>query len=268
MTAWWAACVLALVSLTTASYKKGAAVSKTNYQCGDTDAFTNIAWWYDWKQTPWYHTKIGHCTNSITRPGRVPMVWGWRKNIDHPLYFHNDTSKYVLGFNEPNHMHQSNLTPAEAATAWKVIEARADKQNQLLVGPAAIRCSSSHCLMDGVQWYREFFQHCKGCRVDYIATHAYWCSADTTLNFLKELWDNFKKPIWLTEFACPSNNVDHVLSYMKEILPRLERADYVARYSWYASRVAGTGAAKSQDSLLELTSARLSTLGKYYNNFM
>ncbi len=74
------------------------------------------------------------------------------------------------------------VCPSEAAEAWKVIQARADRQHQLLVGPAAIRCHSDHCTMDGVQWYHEFFQHCKGCRVDYIATHGYWCTADTTIS--------------------------------------------------------------------------------------
>ena len=171
--------------------------------------------------SPWEHHK-NHCPNQ-TKSGYVPMIWGWRPHVDTPIYIIKQ-AQYVLGFNEPNFSQQSNILPKNAATHWKTIESKAT--GKVLVSPAIAPCT--HCNMSPFQWLDEFFQHCHGCRVDHIATHAYWCHADQTMHYLKQLWDRYHKPIWLTEFACPkSQSVNTQLHYMKEILPRLEAASYI-----------------------------------------
>ncbi|KAK7110279.1 hypothetical protein V1264_014179 [Littorina saxatilis] len=251
------------------SQKKGFAMSNYNYRCQDIDAIHNVVWWYDWKQTPSEHHKA-NCTNTLNERNRVPMVWGWRHKTDYPMWFRNDTSRYVLGFNEPNHRGQSNLTPQEAAVAWRELQARADRQNQLLVSPAAIKCTSGSdkCMMPGVQWFTEFFQACHGCRVDYLATHMYTCDIDHVMDFLHELYTRFHRKIWLTEVACPTHSYSHALAYMKDLLAKLEAADHVYRYSWYSSRVRGGGAATHEDSLMHTSDSTFTTLGSYYFNFM
>merc|ERR1711892_120541 len=43
--------------------------------------------------------------------------------------------------------------------------------------------------------------------------------------------------IWLTEFAkCCTRNEAEVKTFMKAIIPRLEAAEYVYRYSWFITR--------------------------------
>ncbi|XP_076461547.1 uncharacterized protein LOC143294033 [Babylonia areolata] len=261
----------ALMTCTTAgSSKKGVAFSSYNYHCDDLNVLNNIVWWYDWNQTPYYHHKVGNCSGPMNQRHRVPMVWGWRHGVDYPLWFHNDTSRYVLGFNEPNHRGQSNLTPQEAAEAWKVVQARADRQKQLLVSPSAIKCTSgsSNCMMSGVQWFTEFFHACSGCRVDHVATHYYTCEVGRVLDYLEELHQRFQRPVWLTEVACPTHSYSQALIFMQELLPRLENTPYVYRYAWYASRVRGGGAATHEDSLMHTHSSTFTTLGSYYHNFM
>nr|KAG5699040.1 hypothetical protein BaRGS_025434 [Batillaria attramentaria] len=88
------------------------------------------------------------------------------------------------------------------------------------------------------------------------------------MDFLHELYTRFHKKIWLTEVACPTHSYSHALAFMQELLPRLEAADHVFRYAWYASRVRGGGAAQHEDSLMHTNTASLTTLGAYYNNFM
>jgi hypothetical protein len=57
------------------------------------------------------------------------------------------------------------------------------------------------------------------------------------MDYLQQIWNRYKKPIWLTEFACPQDkSADDQLQFMKAILPRLESASYVFRYSWFVSR--------------------------------
>ena len=57
------------------------------------------------------------------------------------------------------------------------------------------------------------------------------------------------------------------LNYMKAVLPRLEAASYVAKYSWFATRFRGDGWVPSEASLLEQGSSTLTELGRYYMSF-
>eukprot|EP00931_Biecheleriopsis_adriatica_P114676 TRINITY_DN90595_c0_g1_i1.p1 TRINITY_DN90595_c0_g1~~TRINITY_DN90595_c0_g1_i1.p1 ORF type:complete len:515 (+),score=85.05 TRINITY_DN90595_c0_g1_i1:61-1605(+) len=94
------------------------------------------------------------------------------------------------------------------------------------------------CTMSPWKWLKEFFQHCPNARVDAIATHAYGCSADHVEAFVKQLSHTFKRPVWLTEFGCPSTK-KRAFEFMRYILPRLEALSNttLARYSWFIQRV-------------------------------
>lgn len=216
---------------------------------------------YDWRLSPTEH-QLKNCTTA-PKSGYVPLVWGkgpWAwTNFTLP-----NTVHFVLGFNEPNHKEQANITPETAAKHWPNIERHSP--GRVLVSPSAAPCGN--CQYDTISWLEQFFNHCHGCRVDHIATHAYWCNADQIMNHLKRIWDRFHKPIWLTEFACQkSHSVNAQLQFMKEILPRLEAAPYVFRYAWFVSRTSGDGFITSAASLLHQHSAQLTTLGHFYNNF-
>ena len=53
----------------------------------------------------------------------------------------------------------------------------------------------------------------------------------------QELYDEFGLRIWLTEIACPfAREAEEIQAFMAELLPRLEAADHVARYAWFATR--------------------------------
>ena len=49
-------------------------------------------------------------------------------------------ARYLLGFNEPNIVTQSNLTAAEACDQWPLLEAAAAKKNLSLGSPAVNHC--------------------------------------------------------------------------------------------------------------------------------
>ena len=174
----------------------------------------------------------------------------------------------MLGFNEPNHDGQSNLTAKEAAKYWRILEKGA--RGYLLVSPAAAPCGSkTGCHGDTTEWFDEFFKECDDCRVDYLATHAYFCNVDETISYLTKLFYRYGLKIWLTEFACPHTTSDlKQLEYMSEILHWLETSPMIYRYSWYAARVIdATGFVRSSASLLEPDSSTLTELGQFYVNF-
>ena len=83
--------------------------------------------------------------------------------------------------------------------------------------------------------------------MDFLNTHVYSCDVDYVMTFLKvgngssfsaqELYDEFGLRIWLTEVACPfAREAEEIQAFMAELLPRLEAADHVARYAWFATR--------------------------------
>ena len=70
------------------------------------------------------------------------MIWGSHA-VQHIASL-PATSKYLLGFNEPNILVQSNMTPAEACALWPLLEAA----NKTLGSPAVNHCHAEpegHC---------------------------------------------------------------------------------------------------------------------------
>ena len=249
---------------TSTSTKKGLCVAPEFFLCGDVTAFTGISWYYNWGTNP-VHEDHPECEGGKAPPGFIPMIWGyWGQEFPALEY---DT---VLGFNEPNHADQANMDPEVAAYAWlRLQEAYPDKT---LVSPSA---SPPHT----EEWFDQFFEVCDviGCRVDYLATHAYTGNAGVDIGILNGLYQRYKKKVWFTEFAKPSTrDPEEELNYMKAILPLLEESEAVWRYSWFVTRwphgarsntTSGEWYLDKVVSLLEQDSATLTPLGQYYNDF-
>jgi len=272
------------------SKKKGLCIPPgENFHCGDLEAFPRVSWWYNWHTRP-NHEVDGHCTCAADcgpapeTPAFVPMIWGYHE--DNP--WHDDESdpvaeKYpiILGFNEPNKGDQSDISPETAAAAW--IEIQEMYPDRLLVSPAPAGGNTN--------WFDPFFEACEelGCRIDYLATHDYEGKANHVMNRLEMLYNRYGKKIWLTEFAkCCTRSLQEVEDFAKEIIPRLEEADYVYRYSWFITRRSHWGRIGSSDisgfnnsqinvegsdwyldkvnALFEGDSDELSSVGKIYNN--
>ena len=231
--------------------------------------FHHHIWWvfsrYDYRQTPNYIDEQA-CDNYPTQ-SRVAMFWGWRSGRNYTGLLPDDAD-YVLGFNEPNHSGQANLTPEEAVEGWKEIERVAG--DRLLVTPAAAPCGSGlpKCLNNTMDWFDEFFRLCDDCRFDYMATHHYSKYPSSTMSYLESLYERYGLQIWLTEFARPqTSNETEILSYMSGVLPLLEEADYVFRYSWYVNRKFANGWTHSEISLQEADNSNFTLVGKYYNAY-
>jgi len=266
------------------SGKKGLCIPPgTNFHCRDLSAFTDASWWYNWHVMP-NHEKTpieDYCTCpdgscGPPPPGKpfIPMVWGYHED-NRP--WHDDINdivddKYdiILGFNEPNHSDQSDIPPEEAAAAW--IELQNLYPDKILVSPAPAGGNTN--------WFDPFFEACEllGCRIDYLGTHDYEGNVDHVMNRLEMLYQRYGKKIWLTEFAkCCTRDENEVIDFVKEIIPRLEAADYVYRYSWFITRYNDKFMTRMNgdndewyldpvNSLFINGSTELSQVGKLYNS--
>jgi hypothetical protein len=221
---------------TPAPFKRG--LAKKGLSALELEALAGVvSWGYSWEMNPasiadWTRVGIEH----------LPMIWGSSQAQtveadDMALArFSADSSdgvdfcqssRALLGFNEPNFDDQADLLPSEAAHLWPVLEQTSTNHNiPILVGPAM-----NFNTYDPVDWLDHFFANCTalygadGCRVDAIAVHSYTCYVQYLRQHL-DVYRKYGKPLWLTEFACADSieRIDQAgqLEYMAEAIPALE----------------------------------------------
>ncbi len=197
-----------------------------------------MSWFYDWSTSSPESVRGIYQSQSIDF---TPMLWGINSSENNMRqYLDNNTGvKYLLGFNEPTHLNQANLTPQEAAEAWPILEAIADDYNLQLVSPAV----GNSTLYGAWEYLDAFFQACTDCRVDFIAVHKYGKDVERFKEFIRESYQ-YGKPIWVTEWAgngggggdnWPETSDIH-MNYMAETTRWLESEDNVFRYAWFVGR--------------------------------
>jgi hypothetical protein len=217
-----------------------------------------VWWWYNYSnQSPGADARIEF----------VPMIWGGN-SLGQAI---PGGSKYLLGFNEPNFKTQSNLTAQQAAADWPMVQAKAAAAGIPVVSPGVNFCGSAtdstQCtdpaVTDPYTYLQDFFAACSGCKVDYIAVHAYYCDLSSLRDYLEGNTDaggslqgfmQFGKPIWLTEFSCDTtHSVADQTAYMQAAVPYLENSPNIFRYSWFsADEIPSAELANSDGSLTAL----------------
>lgn len=170
---------------------------------------------------------------------------------------------HVLGFNEPDHTEQSNLTVSQALAQWPDM-----MRTGLRIGSPAVTNNN---------WIYQFMDSCKAknYRVDFVAYHAYWGgkSPANWYNDLKYIHERTGRPLWITEWNNGANwttewwpTSDHSLSALnaakqladlKGILTVLDTAHFIERYSIYNW---------VQDCRAMILADTLTPAGKYYKS--
>ena len=178
----------------------------------------------------------------------------------------------LLGFNEPNFPEQDNLSPRKAASLWPSVEELARNANiDYIVSPAV-----NFAAYDPIEWLKEFFGNCTGCKVDAVAFHSYTCYGRWLQDHI-QLYKIFQRPLWLTEFACSEASsaerlpAEGQMAYMREAIPLLEQDESIEMYAWFNMFeddwefpiVDG----KNGDAGLVYSNGTLSPLGQLYSSF-
>jgi hypothetical protein len=221
------------------NYKRGfVADGCKSASCTDFSLLSSAGWFYAYNPADPFSTPS---SPSTIHPEFVPMHWCTRglANASIPA---GTNATFLLGFNEPNNLHNCNMSPLEIATAWAtVLELWA--ATSLLVSPATAG--------DGLPWLDQFFGNCtklygpRGCQVAHVAVHDYSCDAQQTMAYLTSVHARYKLPVWLTEFSCGDGaqhkpTADHI-KYMREVFPLLDAAPFVYRYAWMSAGSANRG---------------------------
>ena len=188
----------------------------------------NVGWFYDWNiganSTP--DLEYVAIRQNRNWPG---LDQDWRKKgINH-----------LLGYNEPDHKDQSNLTVDEAIASWPTLLAT----GQRLGAPAVSD--------GGLAWLYQFMDRADaaGLRVDFVPVHYYRAvgdpkdakgAAEQFRQFLKGVHDRVKRPLWVTEWNNGANwtkSPDPSEAQQKEAIGKmiemLDETPYVERYALY-----------------------------------
>ena len=197
-----------------------------------------MTWFYNWGRSPFESISGIYPSHNIDY---TPMLWGRNSSEDEVRQFldNSPNTKYLLGFNEPTHLHQANMTPQEAASLWPILEGIADDYNLKLVSPAVGNSS----LYSAWDYLDVFFEACTDCRVDYIAVHKYGKDTENFKTFIRESYQ-YGKPVWVTEYAGAGgyngsgwpNTADDHIEFLAKTTRWLESEVNVYRYAWFVGR--------------------------------
>jgi hypothetical protein len=147
-------------------------------------------------------------------------------------------STQLLGYNEPDHTDQANMTVAEAISSWPDLLATG-----LRVGAPAVSDG-------GRSWLYDFMTQAdaNNLRVDFVPIHYYWCynpsdaagAANQFYSFLKGVYDNVKRPLWITEWnnganwtGCGDPTSAQQAAAIQAMIDMLENTPFVERYALY-----------------------------------
>ncbi|KAM0484483.1 hypothetical protein ACHAPX_001909 [Trichoderma viride] len=208
---------------------------------------SQVNWQYNWDSTT--SQKQGWAEF-------IPMLWGtqsyhtnqWSSNAWY--WLNNGGSGHLLAFNEPEQSGQANLSPGDAAAAWR-------QYMEPFHGHAQLGAPSVS--NDGYNWLSQFLQACSGCNIDFIPIHWY---NDHTQEGDLENWVNSicalgnGRQVWLTEFQA-YGTIDEQSTFLRSAIPFLDNNPCVYRYAYF-------GTADNSKVLLQNGGPSLSPLGVQY----
>lgn len=231
----------------------------------------NLSWYYNWASTAF--------SNSVDKNvAHVPMMWGiGEDSIEGVLNLDSD-SNYILGYNEPDIASQANMTVEEGVEAWSYV----CNTGKRTVSPASYNPNGPS------EWVSGFLEgiEVKNLSCDSIALHCYGpnIDVDRVLSAVDSAWEEYQKPIWLTEISVvgrkniPSmdhsyekpGEIEKMMAYLEELVAELDKRDYVERYAWFPYNIQSSNEIDGMDgcgatAMFDYESGKFTELGVLYS---
>ena len=186
----------------------------------------------------WHYTWGSHPNVATTTPF-VPMIKSAKTLLEQDAIGYvtrqlaETKTKHLLGFNEPDHEAQANMSVDQAISLWPKLQATG-----LRLGSPATTGPASPRLADFMAKAKN-----KGLRVDFMTMHRYaWPKADEFLRKVTELHERYGKPIWVTEYAVADWNATSTRpsvysraqteDFMRATVAGLRAMPFVERFAW------------------------------------
>lgn len=221
------------------SYKRGISENQFSLENEMKILAPGVSWYYNWGNTP----SNGYQGQVLAYEGYefIPMCWNGNYNADRIREYckaHPQT-KYLLGFNEPNFVKQSNMTPQAAAEKWTAVVSLARELGLKIVAPA-LNYSPDAPYQSPTKWFDEFVALVGKDAFDYVAIHGYG-GFGVIKSLATEFHERYGKDVWVTEFCYWPGESGHVapetqISSMIETVTWLETTPWIHRYAWFKAK--------------------------------
>ena len=250
--------------------KKGICVNAKDMGVAVDPAAMNIGWYYNWGTKSFEET--GFKNTKFYGLDYVPMFWNDPSEAYSDCFarFNEKGYKYVLAYNEPDLVWESNIKADVATRRWRN-DLMPNRGNVLLGSPAV---SVYPQWSDWWKTYWSMLPDSSKAATNFIAVHnynKYYNGKDTALDYLEkidECYNKYRKPIWITEFAIwkfdknDKAGCAKTQEFMRIVLKGLNERSYVERYSWFSPDLNSKDASSS--SLFDYGTGALTTIGKVY----
>ncbi|KAH7619895.1 hypothetical protein Ndes2526B_g05141 [Nannochloris sp. 'desiccata'] len=227
-----------------------------------------VSWYYTWT--------VSTDDQSIVPPPSVefvPMFYNlFDINDENIEKVKQEPCDAVMVFNEPDRSDHSDIEVAEALKVWPKLESLGKRLGAPATGTPARQSA----------WLKEFMYKAKqrGLRVDFVSIHWFgndpnrWDADVATRDLkttLKYVYDKYKKPIWVTEFALTQWASTQVASYpsaevqaafLTKACKMMDGLDYVERYANFPV----FPYTDNSSSHLYETDGRITVVGEAYKN--
>ncbi|KAI7284688.1 glycoside hydrolase family 128 protein [Hortaea werneckii] len=166
----------------------------------------------------------------------VPLLWGtsedftgsWSDNAQSAI---DSGSQYLFSFNEPDMSSQANLSPEDAAEAYKkYMSPFAGKAK--MCAPSVTNGGGSM----GLTWLSNFLDACSDCQIDCINIH--WYDSYQNTEYFKDHINNATeiapgKEVFVSEFGTTDGSDEQVSEFLQDVMPWMDSKDEVAGYAYF-----------------------------------
>lgn len=234
---------------------------KTDAQVAQLKAL-NLDWFYTWDSVRNKATTAAGVTAEF-----VPMLWSDKGNPDRITRLPGDLAAlspkatHLLGFNEPDHASQANMSTGDARRAWHHLEA------------TGLRLGSPVTIAPDVWWMNRFMIDSTelenpDLKIDVVTCHIYQNPhVNTFLSKIDALHERWGKPVWVTETGVADWDAKvygenkygrtQINEYLAALWPELQKRPWLERFAWKTREALdpqmGTGALFHTDGTLTTT---------------
>lgn len=202
----------------------------------------DLDWWYNWNQVRFDGTGSSYVPMLYSdSPTRLATLKADLASANMPTR--------VLGFNEPDHTGQGDMTTGAARAAWRDLEAAAAVEGLKIGSPATVSPDA---------WWMNRFMidstelESPDLKIDFVACHIYQNpDVATFLAKIDALHDRWGKPVWVTEtavadFTAPAGigtakstryTRTQVNDYMEALWVELKKRPWLERFAWKTRNV-------------------------------
>ena len=225
----------------------------------------DFGWYYNWQPDPLWTSTTARISPTADF---VPMIWGSDDATAATMArIGASSATHLLGFNEPDNLHQADLTVKEAIDLWPLLMST----GKILGSPGTTTGET----LGADSWLGQFMEQAsaKGYRVDFIAVHYYSDNPDVNAfkSFLEAAYNEYHKPIWVTEWALvdwadPGKfSVEQLAAFASEAVQMMDDLAFVERHAWFGFYDGGDG--WHLNTQLANADGSLTSLGELFESF-